>query len=270
MPTTERSSELNSNEEQKVEEQSRPRAVVIHEVVLKSGNEELRRPTSGLAAGLSMGFSFATIALLRAHLPDAPWRPLVSELGYTVGFLIVVLGRQQLFTENTLSVVLPLLHDPRVEKFRNVLRLWTTVLAANLVGALLFALAVAHLAVFPPEVRRALGEVAREAMHGGFWEIGVRAVFAGWLIALMVWLLAAVEGPGVSIIVLLSYLVGIGGFAHVIAGSVEVLYAVVTGDASRGAYLGGYLVPTLFGNILGGVALVTALNHAQVVAGEEE
>ncbi|HEY3838032.1 MAG TPA: formate/nitrite transporter family protein, partial [Bryobacteraceae bacterium] len=89
-------------------------AAVIHEAIRKDGDEELQRPMSalawsGLAAGMSMGFSFLAEGLFRSHLPDAPWRPLLVNLGYPVGFLIVVIGRQQLFTENTLTAIIPLL-----------------------------------------------------------------------------------------------------------------------------------------------------------------
>ena len=89
-------------------------ANVVYETIRREGEEELRRAVSalawsGLAAGLSMGFSFIAEGLLVAHLPDSPWRPLLSKAGYCIGFLIVILGRQQLFTENTLTVILPLL-----------------------------------------------------------------------------------------------------------------------------------------------------------------
>lgn len=79
-----------------------------------------------------MGFSLITEGLLHAHLPDVPWSPLISNFGYTIGFLIVVLGRQQLFTEDTLTVVLPLLGRRDGSTLMNVLRLWTVVLLANL------------------------------------------------------------------------------------------------------------------------------------------
>src|SRR5690349_8167211 len=98
--------ELTEQEIHDAEERSSPRVHVVHEAIRIEGEEELKRTSSalawsGLAAGLSMGFSLVTEGLLRSHLPDTPWRPLVSKLGYSAGFLFVVLGRQQLFTENT-------------------------------------------------------------------------------------------------------------------------------------------------------------------------
>jgi formate/nitrite transporter FocA (FNT family) len=265
---------LTETERREIGELARPRAALIHEVVRQGGEEDLRRSTSslawsGTAAGLSMGFSLVADGLLRAHLPEAEWRPLISKLGYSVGFLIVVLGRQQLFTENTLTVILPWLHRRTTNTLVNVLRVWTVVLATNLFGAFLFALIISHTEVFRPEVKQAFAGIAREAQGGGFGTTILRGIFAGWLIALMVWLLPAVGRSKVAVVFLLTYLVGLGGFTHIVVGSVEVFYAVVTGETSWGAYLGGYALPTFIGNALGGVSLVAWLNHEQVVSGEE-
>src|SRR4051794_34634138 len=121
------------------EERSSPSAHVVYEAILSEGEDELKRKSSslgwsGLAAGLSMGFSFLTEGVLHHHLPAEHWLPLVSKFGYSVGFLIVILGRQQLFTENTLTVILPLLTHKTLSVFWNVLRLWSVVLTANLLG----------------------------------------------------------------------------------------------------------------------------------------
>jgi formate/nitrite transporter FocA (FNT family) len=132
-------------EERQVEERIAIGPHVVYETIRREGEEELERTVSSLAwsalaAGLSLGFSFITEGLLMAHLPDQPWRPLISKLGYCIGFLIVVLGRQQLFTENTLTVVLPLLIRKDSATFLRMLRLWAVVLTSNLVGTFLFAL----------------------------------------------------------------------------------------------------------------------------------
>jgi len=101
-----------------------------------------------------MGFSFLAEGLFRTFLPDAPWRPLVVNLGYPFGFLIVIIGRQQLFTENTLTAIIPLLARRNLSTFFSVLRLWATVLAANIVGAHLFAWTLAHTAMVRPDTPR--------------------------------------------------------------------------------------------------------------------
>ena len=268
-PSRARQLELSDTEQQEIKKRSRAKATVIHEVVRIEGEHELHRPIpalawSGLAAGLSMGFSMVAEGLIKSNLPNEPWSVLISSLGYTVGFLIVVLGRQQLFTENTLTVILPLLRRRNVRTFRLVLQLWLVVLIANLVGALIFAWAIGHLEVFPSEVQQAFTEIGQKALEGGFWLIVWRGVFAGWLIALMVWLLPGVEAANVLIIIIITYLVSLGHFAHIIAGSVEVLYTVTTGITSWGEYFGSFMIPALIGNILGGVSLVALLNYGQV------
>jgi formate/nitrite transporter FocA (FNT family) len=259
-------------EHAEAEERSAPSGKVVYKAILKEGEEELARPSSalfwsGLAAGLSMGFSMIAEGLLHARLPDAPWRPLVAKFGYSVGFLIVILGRQQLFTENTLTPILPLLQRKAGATLANVSRLWAVVLVANLLGALLMAVVAARTEAFDPHVREAFSEMGRKATEHGFWATALRGVFAGWLIALMVWLLPFAETARVWVIVVIAYIVGLGNFSHVIAGAVEVFSLAAAGQAGWPAVLGGYVVPTLLGNVLGGVTLVATLNHAQVVAG---
>src|SRR3954452_17946948 len=111
-------------EQDEAESRSSPSGKIVYKAICTESEEELDRPTSalfwsGLAAGLSMGFSLVGEGLLRAHLPDEHWRPLVAKFGYSIGFLIVILGRQQLFTENTLTPVLPLLQEKESKTLLN-------------------------------------------------------------------------------------------------------------------------------------------------------
>jgi len=266
---------LSETEKREAEEQKRPRAAVVHEAVRAGGEEELNRTVSslawsGIASGLSMGFSLVAEGLLRSYLPETHWRPLIAKLGYPFGFLIVVIGRQQLYTENTLTAMLPFMHAPSSEKLRKLLRLWAVVLVANLIGALIFAWVAGKTGAFRPEFKAAFSAIGREAQEGSFWMLMLRGVFAGWLIALMAWLIPASSRTSeVAIIVALAYVVGLAGLPHIIAGSVEVLYTISTGETSWGAYLGHYMLPTLIGNTIGGVALVAWLNHAQVANDSE-
>lgn len=264
--------ELNQLDQKEVVRRRNISAVVVHEAVREEGERELRRHPvalawSGLSAGLAMGFSMVTQGLLHAYLPhDAAWTPLLDNFGYCMGFLIVVLGRMQLFTEDTLKAVLPLLVHPTWEKLHLVLRLWGVVFLANIVGALIFAAVVAHSALFPPEIKQSITAISHHSLRGDFGLTVLRAIFAGWLIALMVWLLPAAEGTRVHIIILITYLVALGGFAHIIAGSVDVLYLVNIGSLPWYVYLTAFMLPTLIGNIIGGVSLVAVLNFAQVAS----
>ncbi len=260
-------------EQREVEKRTAIGVHVVHAAIYQEGLDELQRTPSALAwsalaAGMSMGFSVLAEALLQAHLPDQPWRPLIAKAGYSVGFLIVILGRQQLFTENTLVVMLPLFQHRNWNTLVAVLRLWAIVLAANLLGTFIFSLLIAKTLTFPPEVTSALASATAGSVPATFGSGFIRAVFAGWLIALTIWLLPAAATARVTIIFILTYLIGLGGFHHCIAGSVKVFYAVMTGKAGWSGYLFHFLPPVLLGNIAGGVALVAALGHAQVVSGD--
>jgi formate/nitrite transporter FocA (FNT family) len=261
-------------EAKEVDERSAPRGAVVYKAVRKEGEDELERSSqalmwSALAAGLSMGFSFLTQAMLQAHLPDKEWRPLLTSFGYSVGFLIVVLGRQQLFTENTLTVILPLLTRRDGRTLKNVGRLWSVVFLANIAGAFLFALAAAKTEAVDRETFDAMRTLAEHALSGTFATTLLRGIYAGWLIALMVWLLPFAETARVWVIIIITYVVGLAHFSHIIAGAVEAFFAVLIGSAGVGELVMGFVVPALLGNIIGGVSLVAAINHAQVVSGEE-
>lgn len=260
---------LEQAQKKQAEESAPLRATVIHEVIRKEGQEDLELGIatllwSGLAAGLSMGFSYAVEALLKADLPHAPWAHVVASFGYVVGFAIVVLGRQHLFTESTLSAVLPVLTARTGEMLLKMLRLWGMVLAANIVGTWIFAAVLAWANPLGPEALPSLASLSAESMANAFGETLIKAVFAGWLIALMVWLLPTAGPAKIAIIALLTWVVALGKLSHIIAGSAEAAYGVWTGAADVGDYLMKFFLPTLIGNLVGGAALVAMLNHAPV------
>jgi formate-nitrite transporter family protein len=260
-------------EEKQVEKRASPGGHIVYRAVQKEGESELERSNSalawsGLAAGLSMGFSLMSEGLLRSHLPDAPWRLLISKFGYSIGFLIVILGRQQLFTENTLTVILPLLRKRDLPTFVNVVRLWTIVLAANLAGAFLVAWAMGNTNALGSGVHQAMKDLAIASMDHNFLTLMIRGIFAGWLIALMVWLLPFAETARVGVIIIITYVVGIGEFSHIIAGSVDAFYLFGTGVKTFAQYF-AYMVPILIGNIIGGSSIVAAIAHAEYIGGGE-
>jgi formate/nitrite transporter FocA (FNT family) len=260
-------------EARKVKERVAVGAHVVYEAVRLEGEDELERPAaalawSGLAAGLSMGFSLLAEAALFSFLPDQRWRSLISRAGYSVGFLVVILGRQQLFTENTLTVVLPLLLHKNLETLMKVLRLWSIVLTSNVVGTFLFAFALARLHFLEPALQQSILEISQPHIGPGFWTIFMRAVIAGWLIALMVWMLPN-AGSREATVLIITYLISLAGLSHIIAGSTNVFFLVASHQLPLGSYFTKFFFPTLLGNILGGVSLVAALAHGQVVGGKE-
>jgi formate/nitrite transporter FocA (FNT family) len=268
--------EKQGKDEEKAESEERqsPSGRTVYHAVLSEGEDELKRSSSalfwsGLAAGLSMGFSLIAEGVLKTYLPSEAWTPLVSKFGYSLGFLIVILGRQQLFTENTLTPILPLLKYKDGETLLQVLRLWVTVLIANMLGALAVAWVLARSPAFDAPVRQTFIEIGRESLGHPFWTVFLRGIFAGWLIALIVWLLPFAETARVWVIILLTYVVGVAKLSHVVAGAIDAFVVAASGVVGWGKVVGGFLVPALLGNIVGGVLLVAVVNHAQVVAGEE-
>ncbi|WP_321924313.1 formate/nitrite transporter family protein [Paraburkholderia guartelaensis] len=260
---------LDDSQREQAANHATPHPLVIHEIVREEGETAIGRTFaaltwSALAAGMSMGFSFLVQAIVESALPETNWRHLVSSLGYTLGFVFVILGRQQLFTESTLTAVLPVLMRRDLKTLGRTLRLWSIVLLFNLVGTAMFAAMLQFKGVFPPGVGTALANVARTPFSGDFGVTLVRGVFAGWLIALMVWLLPSARSARLLTILLVTYTVGICGLAHVIAGSAEAAYAVMTGVAKVSDYFLVFLLPTLVGNMIGGIAMVAIVNHAAI------
>jgi formate-nitrite transporter family protein len=262
-----RASPLSSREIEEADDRSSTTAKVVHEAIRLEGTEELERPStsvawSGLAAGLTMGCSMIGQGLLQTALPDAPWRELIASFGYSLGFLFVTMGRQQLFTETTLTVMLPVLH--KTHGISDVARYWAIVFAANIVGTLLFAGAATIPGLFRPEAVQAFTDLGVKAAEPGFLLVLTKAVFAGWLIALMVWLLPAAASARFVVIVAVTWLIGVAKFSHVIAGAAETAFAATQGRIGWQDYLARFLIPALIGNSIGGVVFVALLNHAQV------
>lgn len=257
------------SESKEVQERTSPGGHIVYAAVYEEGTHELERTNSalawsGVAAGLAMGFSLLTEGVLHSRLPDAPWRSLIEKFGYSIGFLMVVLGRQQLFTENTLTVILPLLRKPEMRMFANVARLWAIVLFFNLVGTLAVAWILGNTDMVSPEVRHAMQELSRSTVNHGFSTLLIRGIFAGFLIAFMVWLLPFAETARVGVIIIITYIVGIAELAHVIVGSVDAFYLVSIGEKNMLDYL-VFMGPVLLGNIIGGSTIVAAIAHAQYV-----
>ena len=176
-----------------------PRTPVIYEVVRRLGEEEMERPVtslwwSGVAAGLSISFSLLSQAILTAHLPEASWQPLVVSFGYCIGFIMAVLSRQQLFTESTITAVLPVAADVTWGNIVRMARLWAIVLAANLAGTLFAALFCAFTPVLPGDIYSGMLEISRDLLAFSWWEMVFRAIAAGFLMAAMVWLMPGAEG----------------------------------------------------------------------------
>lgn len=261
---------ITSEEIKDVEELATPRTPVIYEVVRRLGEEEMERPItslwwSGVAAGLSISFSLLSQAILTAHLPQAQWQPLVVGFGYCIGFIMAVLSRQQLFTESTITAVLPVAADVTSRNILRMARLWAIVLAANLAGTLFAALFCSFTPVLPGDIYNGMLEISRDLLGFGWWEMVFRAVAAGFLMAAMVWLMPGAEGSQLQVITLMTWLIAVGGFTHIVAGSMESYLLVFSGEWSWWQMIIDFMVPVLIGNMIGGTALFALIAYAQVM-----
>jgi formate/nitrite transporter FocA (FNT family) len=268
---TDNKPELSNEEEHEAERRTSVRAKVVHEAIRRDGETELDRPApalnwSAFAAGMTMGLSLMAEGVLRQHLPDTDWRLLVAKLGYPIGYIIVIVGKQQLFTESTLTPMIPALENRNAETFWKLMKLWAVVLIANLAGAHAIAWFFSNTVALSSELQHTLLEISREGTALDPWTAFVRAIPAGWLIAMIVWLKAATDSGELLIIMILTYFVGVGDFTHIIAGSVEYLFLVFAGAADWFTFLRDYALPVLVGNIVGGTGIVAVLSHAQVRA----
>lgn len=264
-----------AHEQHRADEREALSARTVHKALLQEGETELRRSSgalawSALAAGLTMGLSLVAQGALRHHLPDTDWRVLLTSLGYSVGFIAVTLGRQQLFTETTLTAILPFLHHPQRDVLLNVLRLWAVVFAANLAGAFLFAWAAAWTTTFSPELSITFAEIGTEKARYDFATAFVKGIFGGWMIALMVWLMPSAHEARIFVIALITWCLAVAELTHIIAGSIDVMFAVLSGAVSWWTFVVGFAIPVFLGNSIGGLVFVAALNHAQVTHGESE
>jgi len=268
-PTKSGQHRLSKDELEDVEERVRLPVPLVYEIIRTEGREELARPLgslwwSGLAAGLAISMSVIVEALLLRHLPDTPWRPLVVNFGYCTGFLIVVLGRLQLFTENTITAVLPLLSRPTRRSLILTARLWGVVLVANLVGTFIFALTARYASIFTPGQVDGFLLLSRHFMEKSALEMLLHGIPAGFLVAAMVWMIPSARGAEFFVITLMTYAIALGDFSHVIAGSAEAFLLLVFGEIGIWKTVGGFLLPAFIGNVLGGTVLFTLLAYGQV------
>ncbi|AOM86241.1 formate/nitrite transporter family protein [Acinetobacter baumannii] len=260
---------LSWREKMAVEEHEKLSPRLVYEIIRRDGAEELDRPTaalifSGIAAGLVISFSFVFKAIIASYIPtDAIWTDLITNFGYTIGFLIAILGHMQLFTENTITTVVPLFKPFTLDKLRAVGRLWGIVILCNIIGTALASLFFLTTDLFTPNIDKALDELAHHVASFSATQNLLKGVMSGLLIAALVWMLPSVSNKFL-VIFFMTYLIGLGDFTHVVVGSTEMSYLVWQGEASLGEYMFNFLIPTTIGNIIGGTGVFTLLIYGQV------
>ena len=236
----------------------------IFKRVLATADHELSRPLnllfwSAFAGGGTLGFCL----LAKATMNASTGSELMGNLVYPIGFIFLIIGRYQLFTENTLTPVA--LVFTRLASLRDLGRIWGVVFLANVLGAAAIALFFATTPVFEVGATEIAIGYATHLLEASWSAAFVKAIMAGWVLAGLVWLVHAVPDSFSRVLLtwFLIYVQVSADLFHCIVGSVEVLYLVFSGGASLGAYLGGFLLPVALGNTVGGVIVVALLNYAQ-------
>lgn len=262
--------------DERPEKGTRLTAVEIHDNILEPARHEMRRPAisllmSALASGLVIGFSFLASAYAAATAAPA-YAHAAASAAYPLGFIFVVMARSELFTENTLTPVIPFLEHRDRDTFVHLVRMWALLLIGNLVGAVIFAWTLARTGMVETSLQRHLMEIAQTTTEGGFGNVLYAGVFAGWLIALLSWLLASTQSSATQVVFVWLCTAPISAlhFRHSIAGAVEAFYRAAAGNATWGRMFGEFVVPAVIGNAIGGVILVALLNYGQIAADKEE
>ncbi len=250
----------------------RPSAEEIFFQVAKNARQELKRSSvslgfSGFAGGIFMGLTALGNAIALAMLGTSTKIQFIAKMFYPLGFIVVILGRAQLFTENTLYPVALVLTEKK--HFWATMRLWFTVLPANVLGAFAFAALATLTDAINPRIIEALAQLGVDAIHREPSAIFWSGVMGGWIIATAAWLVSGSHSitGSVMIIWMLTFVVGLGNFAHCIAGSGEVFAAILSHQAPWRSFP-AWFFPAVAGNICGGVGMVTLLEYGQVVIGE--
>ncbi len=247
-------------------------AAEILRIVIDDGQSELERASPGLAfsgfvGGLCVSFGAVALAVFAALTGGMGIVPMLFS---PLGFLIVFLGQAELFTAHTVSGVAATLKE--FGYWRSLVRLWVVVLLFNLLGAAFFAVLVVYGKVLPPSSLDYLFELSDQILQLGFWGVLLRGVLAGWLVGLMVWLVASSKDT-ISVffsVYAVSLLLPAAGLPHCIADSSELLASLFSGNIPLLEYLGGFLLPSTIGNAVGGVGLVTLLNWGQVLGSKKK
>jgi formate/nitrite transporter FocA (FNT family) len=243
-------------------------AKALHQAVREDGESELDRPVrslffSGLAGGMAITSSLVAEGALHDGLPESPWRDLVVALGYPIGFVVVILGRMHLFTESTITAMLPLVAKPSRHALKRTLRLWAVVLVANLTGTAITGWAIAA-GLLAPDLREAIVGISLGITELSPWATFVNAIPAGFGIAIVAWALPNARGEGFLVIFAITYVVAIGGFSHSVVGSDQAFVLMFAGLTGLAQTFGALLLPAILGNLLGGAGVFALLAHAQV------
>lgn len=242
---------------------------------IDTGLKEFKRSNSGLfisalAAGLEIGFSLLFMGSIFTLFHDSispEFLKLSLAICYPIGFIFVIIGRSELFTEHTALAILPVL-DGSVS-LKDLLILWGLVYAGNLLGGYIFGFIISGIgpAVGFIEVE-SLTHIAQELINYNWHTIFLSALLAGWMMGLLGWLVTSSQETisRIIIIILVTFIIGLAGLHHCIVGSIEVFAGMISSsDIGIDSYLKFQLWASL-GNAIGGAVFVSVLKYGHASA----
>ena len=237
----------------------------VFERIVAAADEEIDRPTrellfSALAAGFAITLTFMLYASMYAATDGDP---VLKALMYPLGFVYIIIGGYQLYTENTLPPVALILE--RLASVPTLLRVWLLVLVGNFVGGALGALVLAYTGVLSPGAAEAAVSLSQSGIDTPFWTLFWKAMFAGLIVAGVVWLdFSARDTISRVVLVYFAFLaIPLGNLFHVVVSFTELMYLVFLGQAALLSGLATFIFPVALGNTIGGVLLVTVVNYFQ-------
>lgn len=241
----------------------------IYIEVAREGIEEMQRPSislfwSAIAAGFLISFSLIAKAALHVETYDLPAGYAIESMGYTIGFILVIYCRLQLFTENTITPVLPTIAAPSARNLGNLGRVWGISLSANFIGTAIMAALFAFTPVVTPETLEAMIYISEKVAAMGFMESLVKGLPSGLLIAALVWMRPSSGESFLGLVFLITYVIAIGDFTHVVVGSCEIFLLAWSGQGALAEMALTNILPTLLGNVIGGTVLFALIAWVQI------
>ena len=241
---------------------------------MEASQHEYRRNNHSLflsstAAGLEIGFSFFLMAVLFTHfhtLVSPSLLHFIISMSYPVGFIMVIIGRTDLFTEHTTLAILPVLDGQ--QKVTDLGRVWLLIYAGNMLGAMLFSLLFIRFAALSQNIdTQAFTYYSDKMLADDNTGLLLGSIFAGWLMGLLGWVVASASDTigRIAVIALITFVIGLGGLAHCVAGAVASFCAWLGGDHSISfAEVLRFLGLATLGNTIGGSVFVGMLKYGYI------
>ena len=236
----------------------------VFQRIIAAADEEIDTGTRELFfSSLAAGFAITLTFLIYSSMTAKTDNPVLAAMLYPIGFIYIILGGYQLYTENTLPPVALVLE--RLASLPALFRTWVVVAVGNFAGGLFGALILAQTGVFSPEAAAAAIDISQKGVETGVWDLFFKAGFAGLIVAGVVWLdFAARETVSRFFLVYIAFLlIPLADLFHVVVSFTELMYLVFLGEAALLSGLVGFVLPVLLGNTIGGVVLVTLVNYFQ-------